>query len=281
MVTHDAPIGVFDSGLGGLSVLDAMRERLPNESMMYIADSGHAPYGEKTDTFIRLRSKAIADWLVERGAKMIVVACNTATTHAIGYLRATLPVPIVGVEPGIKPAALSTASGIVGVLATAATLRSERLKALIAEHQTRCSFVCQAGHGLVEQIEQGHLEGALVEDLLLRYLTPMADAGADTVILGSTHFALLACTVRRLFADRFRLIETGSAIARRVEALLTDAALAADGPARARGRVEYFSTAQSAQQRQALLAVVSRLPTMSGIESSVSGVEIAHGLAAV
>ena len=278
MTTHDAPIGVFDSGLGGLSVLDAMRARLPSESMIYIADSGHAPYGEKTDAFIRQRSKAIADWFVARGAKMLVVACNTATTHAIRHLRDTLSIPIVGVEPGIKPAALATTSGIVGVLVTAATLRSERLKTLIAEHDTRCRFVCQAGHGLVEQIENGHLNGAVIDDLLIRYLTPMAQAGADTVILGSTHFALLVPAIRRLFGNRFTLIETGTAVARRVEALMAEQGLAARVNDEGRYGVEFFSTAQSAQQREALLAVVAGLAT-SDARPSVSYVEIAHALA--
>lgn len=276
MTIQDAPIGVFDSGLGGLSVLDAMRALLPNESMRYIADSGYAPYGEKTDAFIRHRSKAIADWLVERGAKMLVVACNTATTHAIRHLRATLSIPIVGVEPGIRPATLVTATGVIGVLATAATLRSERFRALLAEHETRYRFVCQAGHGLVEQIEQGHLQGAIVEDLLVRYLTPMANAGADTVILGSTHFPLLAPAIKRLFADRFTLIETGSAIARRVQALLSEQALASH--THATGRIEYFSTAQTPEQRERLVAIVRQLP-MSDIRATVSGVEIVHALA--
>jgi glutamate racemase len=277
MTTHDAPIGVFDSGLGGLSVLDAMRARLPSESMIYIADSGHAPYGEKTDAFIRERSKAIADWFVARGAKMLVVACNTATTHAIRHLRETLSIPIVGVEPGIKPAALATTSGVVGVLATAATLRSERLKTLIAEHDTRCRFVCQAGHGLVVQIENGHLNGPVIDDLLIRYLTPMAQAGADTVILGSTHFALLVPAIRRLFGDRFALIETGTAVARRVDALMAERRLAAHATNEGRYAVEFFSTAQSAQQREALLTVVGGLAT-SDARSTVSYVEIAHAL---
>ncbi len=276
MTTQDAPIGVFDSGLGGLSVLDAMRALLPRESVLYIADSGYAPYGEKTDAFIQQRSKAIADWLVERGAKMLVVACNTATTHAIRHLRSTFSMPIVGVEPGIKPATLATSTGIVGVLATAATLRSERFKMLLAEHEARCRFVCQAGHGLVEEIERGHQQGALVEDLLVRYLTPMVNAGADTVILGSTHFPLLAPTIRRLFGDRFTLIETGSAIARRVQALLPEHGLAARGLSP--GRIEYFSTARTHDQRQALVAIAKQLP-MSDLRVTVSGVEIGHALA--
>lgn len=278
MTTHDAPIGVFDSGLGGLSVLDAMRARLPRESMIYIADSGYAPYGEKSDAFIRQRSKAIADWLVERGAKMIVVACNTATTHAIAHLRETLAVPIVGVEPGIKPAAFATASGVVGVLATAATLRSERLKALIAQHEGRCRFICQAGHGLVEQIEQGKRDGEIVGDLLTRYLTPMVSAGADTVILGSTHYALLQAAVRRIFGDRLTLIETGSAIARRVEALLAASGSAASE--RAVGGVSYYSTARTANQRRALEALARGLP-MSEPGLSAGYLDIAHAGAGI
>lgn len=275
MTTYDAPIGVFDSGLGGLSVLSAMRAVLPRESMLYFADSGYAPYGEKTDAFIQQRSSAIADWLAERGAKMIVVACNTATTHAIRHLRATFSIPIVGVEPGIRPATLATSTGVVGVLATAATLRSERFKTLLAEQEARCRFVCQAGHGLVEQIEQGHLQGALVEDLLVRYLAPMANAGADTVILGSTHFPLLAPTIRGLFDDRFTLIETGSAVARRVQALLLERGLAASGASP--GRTEYHSTARTHEQRQALVAIARQLP-MSDSRATVSGVEIRHAL---
>lgn len=276
MTTHEAAIGVFDSGLGGLSVLASMRARLPDESIVYLADSGYAPYGEKTDAFIRQRSKAIAEWLIERGAKMIVVACNTATTHAIGHLRSTFSIPIVGVEPGIKPAAFATASGIVGVLATAATLRSDRLKMLISKHESQCRFVCRAGHGLVEQIEQGNVGGEIVDDLLTRYLTPMADAGADTVILGSTHFPLLIPTIRRLFGDRFTLVETGSAIARRVQTLLDEHGLAARTGTTSHAK--YYSTAQTEAQRQALIAIAYTLP-MRESELSVSYADIAHAVA--
>lgn len=208
---------------------------------------------------------------------MLVVACNTATTHAIRHLRDSLSIPIVGVEPGIKPAALATTSGVVGVLVTAATLRSERLKTLIAEHEASCRFVCQAGHGLVEQIENGHLNGAVIDDLLIRYLTPMTQAGADTVILGSTHYALLVPTIRRLFGDRFTLIETGTAVARRVDALMAEHGFAAPAHLGVRKDVEFFSTAQSAQQREALLAVVRGLAT-SDARASVSYIEIAHAL---
>lgn len=245
-----APIGVFDSGLGGMSVLHAIRERLPAESIIYVADSGYAPYGEKSDAFIRARSLAIARWLLQQGAKMLVVACNTATTHAIRALRDAHALPIVGVEPGIKPAALASANGLVGILATAATLRSERLRSLVAEHEQHCRFVFQAGHGLVELIEAGHAQGSAVDALLERYLSPMGEAGVDTVILGSTHFPLLIPAIRRRFGERFRLIETGSAIARRVDHLLAEHELHAVGATPARLRL--CSTATGIAPRQAL-----------------------------
>jgi glutamate racemase len=252
-----APIGVFDSGLGGMSVLHAIRERLPAESIVYVADSGHAPYGEKSDAFIRARSLAIARWLQQQGAKMLVVACNTATTHAIRALRDTHALPIVGVEPGIKPAALASANGLVGVLATAATLRSERLRSLVAEHERHCRFVFQAGHGLVELVERGETQGPAVDALLDRYLSPMAAAGVDTVILGSTHFPLLIPAIRQRFGERFRLIETGSAIARRVDHLLAEHELHAVGAAPARLRL--CSTATGIAPRQALEQLAQHL----------------------
>ncbi|RKP45581.1 glutamate racemase [Trinickia fusca] len=257
-----APIGVFDSGLGGLSVLHAIRAQLPHESIVYLADSGYAPYGEKTDAFIRARSAALTRWLCAQRAKMLVVACNTATTHAIASLRSTFALPIVGVEPGVKPAALASGSGVVGVLATAATLRSDRLRTLLATHANHCRVVCQAGHGLVELIEQGHVAGPEMHALLTRYLEPMAQAGADTVILGSTHYALLVPTIRTLFGDRFTLIETGSAIARRVDMLLTEHGLHADDDHAASLRL--CSTALDPVPRQALARVATPLAGLSG-----------------
>ncbi len=257
MTTGDAPIGIFDSGLGGLSVLEAIRRQLPDESAIYLADSGYAPYGVKSNDFIQQRSMALARWLLDNGAKMLVVACNTATTHAIGHLRATLEVPIVGVEPGVKPAALTSATGVVGVLATAATLRSERLQALVSSYGGNCRFVFQAGHGLVELIEEGAIASPAMDALLLKHLTPMAEAGADTVILGSTHFALLTSGIRRLFGDRFRLVETSSAIARRTQDLLTKHDLSAATASNA--TVRLFSTASANAGRLALESLASRL----------------------
>lgn len=220
----DAPIGIFDSGVGGLSVLRAIRAQLPDESLLYCGDSRYAPYGERDDDFVADRTLAIGDWLVAQGAKAIVVACNTATAQTIHLMRARLPVPLVGVEPGIKPAAASSASGVVGVLATAVTLRSAKFQHLLAQHDAHCKFICQAGHGLVEAIERGATETAAASaelDALLRaYLAPMLAAGADTLVLGSTHFPFLDQAIHRIAGTRLNLIETGTAVARQLGRLL-------------------------------------------------------------
>lgn len=253
-----APIGVFDSGLGGLSVVEAIRRKLPAESIVYIADSRYAPYGEKGDEFIRARSKALADWLVNKGAKLLVVACNTATTHSIEYLRAQLPIPIIGVEPGIKPAIRTSTSGIVGVLATAATLRSQRLQTLLSEYGATCRFVCQAGHGLVELIEKGETAGVVVEALLERYLTPMIKQGADMLVLGSTHYALLMPSIGRLFGSQLCLIETAGAIARRVEYQLATYGLNCDAST-AKTVLQLCSTALAEESRRPLARLAHAL----------------------
>ncbi|MGA7815627.1 aspartate/glutamate racemase family protein, partial [Caballeronia sp.] len=149
-----APVGIFDSGLGGLSVLRAVRAALPDERLVYVADSLYAPYGERDDDFIADRTLAIGEWLVSRGVKALVVACNTATAQSIALARERLPIPVVGVEPGIKPAALLSQSRVVGVLATAVTLRSARFQALIDRHAGDCRFMLQPGHGLVQAVER-------------------------------------------------------------------------------------------------------------------------------
>ncbi|WP_231716739.1 glutamate racemase [Burkholderia ubonensis] len=254
-----APIGVFDSGLGGLSVVEAIRQRLPGEAILYIADSRYAPYGPKSDAFIRARSHALTEWLVQQRAKMLVIACNTATTHAVSYLRSQFAIPIIGVEPGIKPAVQTSVSKVVGVLATAATLRSQRLQALLSENDHACRFVCQAGHGLVEQIEQGEATGSIVEALLEEYLKPMIDAGADTLVLGSTHYALLIPSIRRVFGTQFRLIETATAIARRVDHQLAEFQLHNDANPVDVAPLQLCSTATSAEQRLPLARLAQGL----------------------
>ncbi|VVD76934.1 Glutamate racemase 2 [Pandoraea eparura] len=242
----NAPIGVFDSGLGGLSVLQAVRALLPQESLLYVADSRFAPYGERPDAFIEARSVAIGRWLRERGAKALVVACNTATAHGVAALRADAPWPVVGVEPGIKPAAAVSTHGVIGVLATAATLRSARFADLLARHTAQGQrFLCQPGHGLVERIEAGDVDSPEVMALLERFVDPMVAQGADTLVLGCTHYPFLIPAIQRRFGTSLALIDTGAAIARQLQRRLDADDLSAARLPDARGDLQLFTTANA------------------------------------
>lgn len=218
-VTTDphAPVGIFDSGLGGLSVLRAVRSALPDEALLYVADSLYAPYGERDDDFITDRTLAIGEWLVSRGAKALVVACNTATAQSIAVARERLTIPVIGVEPGIKPAALLSQTRVVGVLATAATLRSPRFQSLLDRHAGDCHFMPQAGHGLVQAVERCDIDTPDVIALLRGYIQPMLDANADTLVLGCTHYPFLVDAIRSITGTSLALIDTSVAIARQLE----------------------------------------------------------------
>ena len=221
-----APVGIFDSGLGGLSVLRAVRAQLPDEAILYVADSLYAPYGERDDDFIADRTLAIGEWLVKQGAKALVVACNTATAQSIALVREKLPIPLVGVEPGVKPAALQSKTRVAGVLATQVTLRSARFQALLERYAADCRFLCQPGHGLVQAVERCDIGSAELRALLRGYLQPMLDAGADTLVLGCTHYPFLDAAIRDIVGDRLMLIDTSVAIARQLERRARPARLA-------------------------------------------------------
>lgn len=185
-------IGVFDSGIGGLSVLAALREALPGAPLRYVADSANAPYGERSPDFVRARSLAIAQELVEAGAALLVIACNTATALAAASVRERFPhIPVVGIEPGIKPAAQASAGGRVGVLATRGTLDSERFARLIAQHGGDAEFTLVACDGLAAAIEQGPLNSPRIQELVARYSRPLREAGVDVALLGCTHYPLV------------------------------------------------------------------------------------------
>lgn len=217
----NAPIAVFDSGLGGLSVVRHVRACLPEENLIYFADCLWAPYGERCAPDILARVCVVADWLAAQHIKAMVVACNTATTIAVDTLRARLAdLPVVGVEPGVKPAVAASRTQVVGVLATEATLRTDSFRALLGRQDPRCRFVCQAGHGLVALIEGGGLDSPAVDALLTRYLDPMLAQQVDTLVLGSTHFPLLMPAIARLYGDRLMLVETGLAVANQLRNVL-------------------------------------------------------------
>lgn len=220
-----APIGVFDSGVGGLSVLRHIREALPNEDMLYVADSAHAPYGTKTPEYIRARALALAQFFIEQGAKALVIACNTATAIAASELRERYALPIIGMEPAVKPAVAATRSGVIGVLATSGTLQSARYAALLENHGRGVRVVARAAHGLVECVERGETDSPYVRVLLGRYLEPMLQAGADTLVLGCTHYPFLRPAIHALVGDRMTLVDTGAAVARQVQRRLDAAGL--------------------------------------------------------
>lgn len=254
-LSADAPVGIFDSGLGGLSVLRHIRAQLPHEHLIYVADTAFAPYGDKTQAAVAERSLSVIRFLVGRGAKAIVVACNTATVSAIKLLREHYPqVPIVGVEPGLKPAAAATRSGKVGVLATERTLAGAKflqLRDQISE-ATGAQFLLQPCRGLVDNIEAGDAEG--VRQMLRKYVTPLLDEGVDTLVLGCTHYPLVQATIEDVIAQAgaqdIRLIDTGDAIARQLARLLDAGHLLRhpqpDAPARLEAYTSASATALSA-----------------------------------
>lgn len=247
---REAPVGVFDSGVGGLSVLVEIRRQLPAESLLYVADSGHVPYGEKSPEFIRQRCRHITDFLLGQGAKALVVACNTATAAAVAELRASYPqLPIVGMEPAVKPAAAATRSGVVGVLATTGTLKSARFAALLDRFAHDVRVITQPCPGLVERIEAGDLRGPATRELLLGFVEPLLAQGCDTLILGCTHYPFVRPLLEELLPSSVRLIDTGEAVARRLLHLLEERELLASGPARA---TRFWSSGEPAELQRVL-----------------------------
>lgn len=230
-MTHQ-PIAVFDSGLGGLTVLRALRERLPQEDYFYFADTRFLPYGDRPETFLRERGLLIAEALARRGAKALVIACNTATAAAAESIRAASRLPIVALEPGVKPAAALTRSGVIGVLATTRTLHSERFQRLVGNHAHHLQVVAQACPGLAEAIETQGADSADVDRLLDSFVAPLAAAGADVVVLGCTHYPWVAAAIARRMPAGTALLDTGEPVARQLERLLATGNLLGGGHGR-------------------------------------------------
>lgn len=259
----EAPVGVFDSGVGGLSVLGEIRARLPNESLLYVADSGHVPYGEKSPEYIRERCRQIADFLLGEGAKALVVACNTATVAAVAELRERHPgLPIVGMEPAVKPAAAATRSGTVGVLATTGTLKSARFAALLDRFAHDVRVVTQPCPGLVECVEQGELAAPQTRALLASYVQPLLAAGCDTLILGCTHYPFLRPLLRELVPAEVELIDTGAAVARQLARLLAERDLLAEGPAQP---ARFWSSGEPAALARVLPVLWGEVATVAAL----------------
>ena len=211
-------IGVFDSGVGGLSVLHHIREALPDADLIYVADSGHVPYGDKSPAYIESRAMTLTRFLLDQGAEAIVIACNTATAAAAHTLRDQFSdIPIVAMEPAVKPAVAATKSGVVGVLATIGTLESARFAALLERYAGNVKIVTQGCPGLVEAVERGDLRGLETRRLVERYTAPLLKAGADTLILGCTHYPFVAPLIREVAGEQVVLVDTGAAVARELK----------------------------------------------------------------
>jgi glutamate racemase len=256
-VASRAPVGIFDSGLGGLSVLRAVRAQLPDEALLYVADSLYAPYGERDDDFIADRTLAIGEWLARQGAKALIVACNTATAQSIALVREKLSIPLVGVEPGIKPAALQSKTRVAGVLATQVTLRSARFQALLERYAADCRFICQPGHGLVQAVERCDVGSTELRALLSSYLQPMLAAGADTLVLGCTHYPFLDAAIRDIVGDRMALIDTSVAIARQLERVLEQHGVRATPETAGAPPPRFYSTDNGTHLRQLVATLLN------------------------
>jgi glutamate racemase len=234
-------IGLFDSGVGGLSVLRALRTLAPHAELLYVADSGHAPYGERDDAFVQQRSLYVAQFLRGQGVRVLVVACNTATASAVAVLRHThAGLPIVGVEPGIKPAVATSRNGRIGVLATEVTLRSEKFRRLMQTHAGQAQLHLQPCPGLALAIEQGDVEGPAVQDLVVRFCEPLRQQKVDTVVLGCTHYAFVARHIQAVLGKDVHLIDTAEAVARQA---LAQCPVPATAPP---GRVQLWTSADAA-----------------------------------
>lgn len=211
---------MFDSGLGGLSVLREIRALLPRENVIYYADGAHCPYGDRSSEYIRARSIRITDYLLERGSKLIVVACNTATSVALEDLRAQYEVPIIGMVPAVKPAAKITLSGKIAVLATPRTVVGKSLARLVRDHAEMAQVYAVAAHGLVELVEAGRTSGPEVDECLLKLLSPVILSGVDTIVLGCSHYPFLRASIEELVGEEVSIIDSGEAIARRTKSVL-------------------------------------------------------------
>lgn len=223
-------IGIFDSGVGGLSVFREIRKILPDERYVYFSDNAHCPYGEKTREYIIDRACAITDFLLAKGAEIIVVACNTATAAAIAELRERYDVPFIGMEPAVKPAASCTKTGVVGVLATAGTLKADKYLTTRGKYAEEVRFVEHVGEGFVELVENDNTTGAEAENVVGNSLIPLLEAGADTIVLGCTHYPFLSDTILKVASEHFpdqaiSVIDPAPAVARHLLDVMTSEGL--------------------------------------------------------
>lgn len=220
-MTNTNPIGLFDSGIGGTSIWSKIHQLLPNESTIYLADSKNAPYGQKSKDEIIALSIKNTEFLLNKNSKLIVVACNTATTNAIKELRAKYDVPFIGIEPALKPAANNSKTQVIGILATKGTLNSELFNKAVELYQDT-TIIEQIGYGLVQLIENGDINSPEMFELLKTYLNPMIEANIDYLVLGCSHYPYLIPQIMKILPSHIKIIDSGEAVARQTQNILKD-----------------------------------------------------------
>jgi glutamate racemase len=261
----DAPIGIFDSGVGGISVLRAVREQMPEESIIYFGDQGHIPYGSRPMEQIRKFSEAITKFLLEKNAKIIVVACNTASAAALKYLREMFPeLQFVGMEPAVKPAAEQTQTGKVGVLATPATFQGALYASLVERFANGVELFQNTCPGLVQQIEQGKLDSEETHRILKGALLPMLEKHIDTVVLGCTHYPFVIPLIQQIVGKNVRVIDPAPAVAKQTRRLLEAGGMRTRSESK--GVMEFYTSGDSDTLR-------SLLPALLGEQGAVARVE--------
>ena len=218
----DSPIGMFDSGIGGITIFNSIKKLLPKENIIYYSDNFNSPYGGKSKSKIQELSIKNTEFLVNKGCKLIIVACNTATTNSIEELRFNFNIPFVGVEPAIKPAALQTKTGHIGVLATKGTLSSNLFNNTSNQHGSQVKIMEKNAEGLVELIEKGIFDGEKIENILQECLTPMIKKNIDFLVLGCTHYPILIKTIKSLLPKKIEIIDSGKAVAKQTKKLLLE-----------------------------------------------------------
>ena len=218
---NNNPIGLFDSGIGGTSIWKEIHELLPNEDTIYLADSKNAPYGQKSKDEIIALSIKNTEFLLKQNCKMIVVACNTATTNAIKELRERYDIPFIGIEPAIKPAALNSKKQTIGILATQGTLNSELFHQTVEQYQNT-KIIEQIGHGLVALIEKGEINSPKMNKLLHTYLEPMIEANIDYLVLGCSHYPYLIPQIKKIVPKKIKIIDSGEAVARQTKKIISE-----------------------------------------------------------
>jgi len=265
MTSNTSPIGIFDSGIGGLSVLRAIRAQMPNESVIYFGDQGHIPYGPRPMEQIRDFSEAITKFLLEQDAKIIVVACNTASAAALKYLREKfIDVQFVGMEPAVKPAAEATHTGKVGVLATPATFQGALYASVVERFANGVELFQNTCNGLVQQIEMGNLNGVETRRILEDALLPMLEKNIDTVVLGCTHYPFVIPLIEEIVGEKVRVIDPAPSVARQTQRLLEAGGLM--GESDSKGSVRLFTSGSPE-------ALKSQLPILLGEDADVLRVE--------